>query len=54
MNAVVSRDYEGASFVINKQTKRSVFFEGPLASLATRFLNDAEFAVPEVFLSQFR
>jgi len=53
MCRIVVREYEGASFLNNLASQRSVFFEGPVACLAARFLSDTKYIVPESFLTQF-
>ena len=51
MHTIV-RNYGDASFLYNRDTRRSVFFEGPLAQLAPLYL-DNEFTIPQAFLEQF-
>ncbi|MFH1178101.1 MAG: radical SAM protein [bacterium] len=53
MKNTVVRDFRGASFVTNKATRKSAFFEGPLASQALHLVDNQSYQLPDGFLSQF-
>ena len=54
MKNMVTRDFQDASFITNKTTKKSAFFEGPLASQAVRLADNWSYQLPCDFLDRFR
>lgn len=53
MKNTIARDFRGASFVTNKATRKSAFFEGPLASQALHLIDNQSYRLPESFLNRF-
>lgn len=47
------RNFENATFLINRTTQKSVFLEGALASHAARFVENPSYELPYSFLAQF-
>lgn len=51
---IVWRNYPGASIFYNIDTRQSVFIEGPSAGIASEFLDDPNYQVPDSFFAQFQ
>ncbi|MBI2065521.1 MAG: radical SAM protein [Candidatus Zambryskibacteria bacterium] len=53
MEDMIVRDFGDASFITNRATRKSAFFEGPLASQATHLVGKPSYRLPDSFLDQF-
>jgi radical SAM protein with 4Fe4S-binding SPASM domain len=53
VETTVVRNYGEVSFLLDRKTKHSIFLEGPLAGLASQFLHDPNYLIPDSFLTKF-
>ncbi len=53
MKDMIVRDFGDASFITDRATRKSAFFEGSLASQATHLTDKPSYQLPDSFLDQF-